>query len=120
MKSVTTKMKKDGDVIAEATVECSCLNTSLAEKVESYGEAFVNTLVESDLTVKVQGYIRGLLKSGKTAEEVQALMLEFDPTAIRRRTTDPLDKVRKALGKLPPEEVDRILAKIREENAAVE
>lgn len=90
---------------------------NLQEAIELFGEAVVWAYCLKGLTVAVQGHARGMIKSGKSPEEIQAAMAAYKP-GTPRVTKSKEDRARELLASLSAEERAKILKDLKASKAA--
>ncbi len=105
-------------VVSAQTVESApvefnyTFGNSLADMVSIFGEDVVTAKALNGLTVAVQGHARGLIRAGKTAEEIVTAMETWKPGSPRVAKS-PEDKARELLAALPAEQRDALLKELR-------
>lgn len=91
---------------------------TLEDAVKLFGEKVVHSYVIRSLTIAAQGAARGMMKSGKSKEEILAAMATWKP-GEPRQTTSPEEKIRSLVNKMSPEDRARLAAELRaEQNTA--
>lgn len=87
---------------------------TLEQMSERFGVDVVTSFALRGLTVAVQGHARGLIKQGKSEDEIKAAMAEWKPGAPRV-TKSAEDKVREQLASLSPEARAQLLREYKAE-----
>jgi len=75
----------------------------LANAVDIFGEDVAFSRLKSAITIDLQGYVRGLLKQGKTADEITAAVEEWKP-GIRKAGKSKAEKLAELLAGMSEEE----------------
>lgn len=87
---------------------------TMDELTERFGSDVVLSYALRGLVVAVQGHARGLIKSGKSAEEIAAVMADWKPGAPRVSKSAE-DKAREQLAALTPEQRATLLKELQAE-----
>lgn len=87
---------------------------TLKDAVELFGEKVVHSYVVRSLTIAAQGAARGMMKSGKSKEEILKAMESWKP-GEPRQTKSPEEKIRSLVDKMSPEDRARLAAELRAE-----
>ena len=104
---VSAKIGKDG-VVHTAKYD---FGDNVAAAVEKFGEEVVFANFRSSCVVALQGYIRGLIKQNKTAEEIQAEVRKWKP-GVRTPGKSAAEKAKEQLMKMDPAQRAALLAEI--------
>jgi hypothetical protein len=81
-----------------------------------FGDEIVYALAKRALVIAVQGHARGLLRSGKSVEEIQEALNEWKPGAPRAKMSTE-DKLRAEWLKMSPEDRANLLREFQGEAA---
>lgn len=84
----------------------------LQEAIALFGEDIVWNYALRGLTIASQGYARGMIKSGKNAEEIVEAMKTWKP-GMPRPSRSPEDKIRDLMEKMSPEDREALLQEIK-------
>jgi hypothetical protein len=98
----------DEGVSAEEHIVTVEIPETTDEAVELYGEEVTYQQFKAALVVSLQGYIRGLIKQKKSADEIQKLATEWKP-GLRARGKSPQEKLMEQWQKLSPDERSRLM-----------
>ncbi len=111
--AATYNDKKSGDSKkGEAQFDVS---ESIANAVERYTEVVVLSIFSQQVIVKLQGFIRSLIKQGKSPEVIQTAVDGWRPsTASGRARKTPLDKAVEAVEDMNEEDYEVLLTKLKE------
>ena len=71
-------MEKDDQPRQEITVEYD-FGDSLEDMKEKFGEEVVKSKVKQKLVIDLQAYVRGLLRAGKTEDEITEAVAAWKP-----------------------------------------
>lgn len=93
------------------TVDFDFGNT-LQEKVDKFGEDVVDGHIQRAFTLSLQSWLRGQLRAGKSAEDIQKEVQDWKPGA-RRAAKTPLQKAMEELEKMSPEERAEVKKNLR-------
>lgn len=107
-KETVSAQVKDGD--AAVNFEYDFGDTIVAAN-ELFGEEVVWAYAKRALVIAAQGHARGLLKGGKSVEEITAAMEAWKPGAPRIGKS-PEDKLREQWGKMSPEDRANLLREL--------
>ena len=83
-----TAKKKVGDDAREATVSIQFGETA-EESIKSFGADVVNSNFIQSAKITAQAAMRRMLESGKSAEDISAVMADFKPGVQLQRSSDP-------------------------------
>jgi len=87
--------------------------SSLDQAVELFGEDIVWAYTLRALVIASQGHARGLIKSGKSADEIRTSLETWKPGAPRI-SRSPEERVRELMDKMSPEDRAAILSELQE------
>lgn len=106
---VTARIGKDGPPHTVTFDECE----TVAELIETYGEEVVLGLALSDLTVRLQGFMRSKVnaKEPLLGDDLQTAVDEWKPGT---RSTGPgrVERLKERIAKMSPEEKAALLAEL--------
>jgi hypothetical protein len=84
---------------------------TIEQAYEIFGADVVWAFAERGLIIAAQGHARGLLKSGKSVDEIHAAFKEWKPGAPRE-TKSSEDRVREQFAKMSPEDRAALLREL--------
>lgn len=88
------------------------LGESLADAVKKFGEDIVFSHVIRSLIIAAQGAARGMMKSGKTKDEIDAAMQTWKP-GEPRQVKSKEDRMRDLIAKMSPEELEALQTELK-------
>lgn len=89
---------------------------NIEEANSLFGEAVVWAYAKRALVIAVQGHARGLLKSGKTVEEIQEAISTWKPGTPRPKTS-PEERLKAEWAKMSAEDRAALLRELQGEAA---
>ena len=112
MTDITTKAGK-GDDAKKVTVVYD-IPTDLDGYVAKFGADLTAEFARRSLTLGINALVRPLILEGKTSEEIQHAVDNWQP-GVRgpRQQKSPLERASAALGAMSPEELAELLAKVK-------
>ena len=115
--SITAKMGKDADA-KSATISLS-VPENLQEGIQVYGEEPIWTQAMSAFVVDEQARIRANLKSGMSADEIQAARAD-DKMGVKlpRAAADPTTRIKSDWDRIPADLKKQLLAELKQKLAA--
>jgi hypothetical protein len=109
-----TAQTKDGEAQVDFEYE---FGDSLEAACKLFGEGIVWNYALRGLTIAAQGYARGMMKSGKSLDEIRTAMTKWKPGEPRVVKT-PQEKIAALLDKLSPEDRARLAQELKAKKAA--
>ncbi len=111
MVSVETKTTDgEGQAIGPITVEFE-LGDTLAATVDLFTEAVVYSNATAQIKITLQNYIRGLMRQGKNAKEIQKIVSDWKP-GMRTPGKSKGEKIKTLLEGLSDEDRKAVLAEV--------
>lgn len=106
---VTARIGKEGPAHTVNFSECETVD----EMIETYGEAIVLGLAQSDLTVRLQSFMRSKVsaKDPLTGDALQAAVDSWKP-GVRSSGPGRVERLKDRVAKLSPEEKAALLAEL--------
>lgn len=108
---VTSKRKLEDGSKADHTVEYD-FGGSLAEAIDKFGEETVFNQYTKKSKIDLQTMIGGHLIAGKSAEDIDALVAEWEPSGEIKTKKSPKAKIVEAYDKMSAEERQALLDKL--------
>lgn len=114
--TVTAEVKTPGDE-PDPTVSIEYdFGDTPDETNEIFGAEIVYAYAKRALVIAVQGHLRGLLRSGKSVEEIQSIAPQWKPGTPRAKQS-PEDKMRAEWAKMSPDDRAALLRELSGEAA---
>lgn len=104
---------KDGAAAIEFEYD---FGDSLSDAVTKFGEDVLWAYAKRSLVIASQGYVRGLMKSGKSKEEILAAIAAWKP-GEPRQVKSKEERIRALLDKMSPEDRARLREELKAEVA---
>lgn len=86
---------------------------TVEEMVEKFGEKVIYSQILGALKISLQNYVRGLLRQGKDAKEIQKAVDAWKP-GTKARGKSKIEKLREELAKMSEEERKALLSDQKE------
>lgn len=112
MSEITTKAGK-GEEAKKVTIVYD-IPADLDGYVAKFGADLTAEFARRSLTLGINAFVRPLILDGKTPEEIQNAVDNWQP-GVRgpRQQKSPLDRATAALGAMSPEDLAELLAKVK-------
>lgn len=89
------------------------IGESVDENLKLYGEDVCNDALRASLILRVQGRVRSLINSGKTAEEINTALSGWKIGIVTRKGVSPKEKIKGLYEKCSPEERNALLKELK-------
>lgn len=100
---------KDGEHSIEFDYD---FGDSIEAAIEKFGRDIVTSHLFRSLTIAAQGAARGMMKSGKSKDEITAAMAKWKPGEPRQTKTKE-EKMRELVASMSPEQLEALQNEIK-------